>query len=110
MQLLDVNMHLHLPHNTNNEAVSSLFAVIDNCCISKCPVSNPTNSIAMETVIMYVLMRGVEIDMEKGGDAVKHVSEYQSLSPAVNNDSTAALCLLLKPCWSLRESCQGNSE
>lgn len=80
-----------------------LFFIIDNY-IPKCPVSNPTNSIAMETVIMYVLMWGVEIDMgeKKGGDTVKHVSEYQSLSHAVNNDSTAALCLLLKPCWSPR--------
>ena len=48
--------------------------------------------------------------MEKGGDAVKHVNEYQSLNPAVNNDSTAALCLLPKPRRSLGESCQGNSE
>lgn len=64
----------------------------------------------MEIVIMYFLMWGVEIDTGERGDAVKHVSEYQSLSLAVNNDSTAALCLPLKPRWSLRESCQGNSE
>lgn len=86
------------------------FFILDNCWISRCPVSNPTNSIAMETVIMYFLMWGFEIDMGERGDAVKHVSEYQSSSLAVNNDSTAALCLLLKPRWSLRESCQGNSE
>lgn len=64
----------------------------------------------MEIVIMYFLKWGFEIDMEERGDTVKHASECQSLSLAVNNDSTAALCLPLKPCWSLRESCQGNSE
>lgn len=83
---------LHLPQTTNNKVLFSLsFFIIDNCCISKCPVSSLTTSIALETVIMYVLMRGGNRHGRKGGDAVKHVSEYQSLSPAVNNDSTAAL-------------------
>lgn len=44
------------------------------------------------------------------GEAVTHASEYQHLSHAVNNDSAAALCLLVKPPWSLGESYQGNGE
>lgn len=70
------------------------FFILDNCWISRCPVSYPTNSIAMETLIMYFLMWGFEIDMGERGDAVKHVSEYQSSSLAVNNDSTVS-------CWNL---------
>lgn len=64
----------------------------------------------METLIMYFLMWEAEIDMGEWSEAVTHASEYQHLSHAVNNDSTAALCLLVKPPWSLRESCQGNGE
>lgn len=45
----------------------------------------------------------------KEATLVKRVSEHQSLSPAVNNDSTA-LFLQLKVFQALRESCQGNSE
>lgn len=63
----------------------------------------------METLIMYFL-REAEIDMEEQSEAVTHASEYQHLSHAVNNDSTAALCLLVKPPRSLGESCQGNGE
>lgn len=48
--------------------------------------------------------------MEDWSEAVTHASEFQHLSQAVNNDSTAARCLLVKPPLSLGESCQGNSE
>lgn len=71
--------------------------------------SNLITGIAMETLIMYFL-REAEIDMEEWSEAVTHASEYQHLSHAVNNDSTAALCLLVKPPRSLSESCQGNGE
>lgn len=72
--------------------------------------SNLTTGITMETLIMYFLMWEAEIDMEEWSEAVTHASEYQHLSHAVNNDSTVALCLLVKPPWSLGESCQGNGE
>lgn len=71
--------------------------------------SNLITGITMETLIMY-LLREAEIDMEEQSEAVTHASEYQHLSHAVNNDSTAALCLLVKPPRSLGESCQGNGE
>lgn len=71
--------------------------------------SNLITGITMETLIMYFL-REAEIDMEEQSEAVTHASEYQHLSHAVNNDSTAALCLLVKPPRSLGESCQGNGE
>lgn len=93
--VLDVNIHSTCH---KQQGKFHAFFILDNCWISRCPVSNPTNSIAMEVVIMYFLMWGVEIGTGERGDAIKHVSEYQSLSLAVNNDSTAALCL---PRWNL---------
>lgn len=48
--------------------------------------------------------------MGECGDTVMHASKYHSFSLAVSNDSAAALCLPVKPRWSLTESCQGNGE